>query len=61
MTGMTRILLAGALAASALFLAPAAHACTPAACLESLCERAGEPYDCQHPVCFETPEIAYCP
>jgi hypothetical protein len=55
---MTRFLLAGALAAGALFAATPAHACTLDTCpwAQPVCER----IDCRHPVCFETAEISYC-
>lgn len=55
---MTRLLLAGALAAGALFgFAPAASACTPDACIQRTCD---DVKVCPS-ICFETPEIAWCP
>ena len=57
---MTRFLLAGALVAGAFLTAsPAAQACTIDTCpyLKPVCDRV----DCAHPICFETPEISYCP
>lgn len=55
---MTRLLLAGALAAGALFgFAPAASACTPDACIQRTCD---DIKVCPS-ICFETPEIAWCP
>ena len=62
MTAMTRFLLAGALAAGALFtVTTPASACQPITCEvpPPVCDAAH--VDCLHPVCFETPEISYCP
>ena len=56
---MSRFLLAGALVAGAFLTSAPAHACELQYCswAKPVCDRV----DCAHPVCFETPEVSYCP